>query len=54
MKSVFETNVGVNAHLIKSVLASNDIDSEIFGEHLQGAMREWWFYSGGRGGCGLC
>ena len=38
MKSVFETSVGIEAHMIKNLLALNEVQSEIFGEHLQGGV----------------
>ena len=38
MKSVFETSIGIEAHMIKNLLAMNDLESEIFGEHLQGGV----------------
>lgn len=38
MRSVFETSLGIEAHLIKNLLAMHDLQSEIFGEHLQGGI----------------
>ena len=38
MKSVFEASLGIEAHMIKNLLAMNDVESEIFGEHLQGGI----------------
>jgi len=38
MKSVFETSIGLEAHMIKNLLAINELESEIFGEHLQGGV----------------
>ena len=38
MKSVFETSIGIEAHMIKNMLAMNEVVSEIFGEHLQGGV----------------
>ena len=38
MKSVFEASTGIEAHMIKNLLDLNEVESEVFGEHLQGGI----------------
>ncbi|MEM7359467.1 MAG: DUF2007 domain-containing protein [Pseudomonadota bacterium] len=38
MKSVFEASTGIEAHMIKNLLALNELTSEVYGEHLQGGV----------------
>ena len=38
MKCVFEASNGVEAHMIKNLLLVENVESEVFGEHLQGAI----------------
>jgi len=38
MKSVFQASTGIEAHMINNLLHLNDIESEVFGEHLQGGI----------------
>ncbi len=38
MKSVFDASNGIEAHMINNLLRLNDIQGEVFGEHLQGGV----------------
>jgi len=38
MKSVYEASSGIEAHMIDNLLRQNQIESEVFGEHLQGGL----------------
>ncbi len=38
MKSIYDALTGIEAHMIKNLLAFNEIKSEVFGEHLQGGV----------------
>ena len=38
MKSVFEASTGLEAYMMKNLLATYDVESEVFGEHLQGGV----------------
>lgn len=38
MRSVFQASTGIEAHMIKHLLALEEIEAEVFGEHLQGGV----------------
>ena len=38
MQCVYEASSGIEAHMIKNLLAQDDIDAQVLGEHLQGGI----------------
>ena len=40
MNCVFQASTSVEAYMIKSLLESNEIPAEVYGEHLQGGLGE--------------